>query len=74
MWAAASALSAPRGSAAGAAVFYAALGFLFGDPRASWSALGQVLPASVLYDVVLTPFVLPLVAALSRRLDPDTRL
>ncbi|HVQ94540.1 MAG TPA: rod shape-determining protein MreD [Mycobacteriales bacterium] len=31
------------------------------------------LPSTVLYDVMLTPFVVPVVAALARRLDPDPR-
>jgi rod shape-determining protein MreD len=31
------------------------------------------LPSTVLYDVMLTPFVVPVVAALARRLDPDAR-
>lgn len=30
------------------------------------------LPSTVLYDVMLTPFVVPVVAAAARRLDPDT--
>jgi rod shape-determining protein MreD len=31
------------------------------------------LPSTVLYDVMLTPFVVPVVAAVARRFDPDTR-
>lgn len=33
----------------------------------------QALPATVLYDVMLTPFVVPVVAAVTRRLDPEAR-
>jgi rod shape-determining protein MreD len=50
---------------------YAALGALLGDVRVTASAFGHALPSSVLYDVVLTPFVVPLVAAVARRLEPD---
>ena len=31
------------------------------------------LPTTVLYDVMLTPFVVPVVAAVARRFDPDAR-
>jgi hypothetical protein len=50
---------------------YAALGALLGDARVTADAFGRALPSSVLYDVVLTPFVVPLVGAVVRRLDPD---
>ena len=50
---------------------YAALGALLGDARITVSALGHNLPSSVLYDVVLTPFVVPLVGAVARRLEPE---
>jgi rod shape-determining protein MreD len=45
------------GSAAGELLF-ALTGMLFGDLNVTWSAVGHVLPASVLYDVLLSPFVL----------------
>jgi hypothetical protein len=44
---------------------------LLGDVRITTAALGRTLPSSVLYDVVLTPFVVPLVAAVVHRLEPD---
>lgn len=50
---------------------YVSVGILLGDPRATLDALGRSLSSSVPYDVVLTPFVVPLVAGLVRRLDPD---
>jgi rod shape-determining protein MreD len=50
---------------------YAALGALLGDARITVAALGRTLPSSVLYDVVLTPFVVPLVGAVVRRLEPQ---
>ena len=53
-----------------ALVLWAALAVLVGDARVTWAALGGQLLAQVLYTVVLTPFVLPLVHALLGRLDP----
>ncbi|MFL6239231.1 MAG: rod shape-determining protein MreD [Actinomycetes bacterium] len=51
---------------------YAALGALLGDARVTAATLARTLPSSVLYDVVLTPFLVPLVAAVVRRLEPDS--
>ncbi|HUR14155.1 MAG TPA: rod shape-determining protein MreD [Mycobacteriales bacterium] len=50
---------------------YLAVGILLGDPRITAHAVGRSLVSSVPYDVVLTPFVVPLVAGLVRRLDTD---
>jgi rod shape-determining protein MreD len=50
---------------------YAGVGALLGDVRITGDALATGLPSSVLYDVVLAPFVVPSVAAVSRRLEPD---
>jgi rod shape-determining protein MreD len=50
---------------------YAALGALLGDVRITVGSLGRTLPSSVLYDVVLTPFLVPLVGAVVRRLEPE---
>lgn len=58
-------------AAAGALVLHAVVGFLVGDPRSSLSALAGALISSVAYAVVLTPFVVPLVRVLVRRVDPD---
>lgn len=60
--------------AAGAAVAvgaFAVVGVLLGDPRVSLYAVVRTLFSSVPYDVVLTPFVVPLVAGLVHRLDAD---
>ncbi|MCU1600054.1 MAG: rod shape-determining protein MreD [Frankiales bacterium] len=46
-------------------------GVLFGDHRITWHAVGRAAVSSVPYDVVLTPFVVPLVLGLVRRLDVD---
>jgi hypothetical protein len=50
---------------------YLGVGMILGDPRVTLHAVGTSLLSSVPYDVVLTPFVVPLVAGLVRRLDPD---
>ncbi len=59
------------GGAVAALLAYAAVGLVLGDPRTAVSALGPGLAASVAYDVVLTPFVVPVVGLLVRRVDPD---
>ncbi len=61
------------GVAAGAVVAYALVGGFLSDPRVSWEALRSVLPWAVAYDVLLTPFVVPPVIALARRVDPRER-
>lgn len=55
---------------AGTFLLYLGLLGLLGRPAAD--SLGA-LPATVLYDVMLTPFVVPVVSAVARRLDPDAR-
>lgn len=58
--------------AAAANLLYAGVGALLGDPRISWSGLADSLPAAVLYDVLLTPFLIPGIGLLARRLEPAT--
>lgn len=50
---------------------FAAEGALLGDPRVTFGAVGRSLVSSVPYDVVLTPFVVPVVALLVRRVEFD---
>jgi rod shape-determining protein MreD len=48
-------------SAAAAAIgaaLHAALGIMLSDPQVTWSAVRHVLPPSLAYDVILSPFVL----------------
>ncbi len=45
------------GSAAGELLF-ALTGMIFGNLDITWSTIGHVLPASVVYDVLISPFVL----------------
>lgn len=50
---------------------FAAEGVLLGDPRVTLEPVLRAAVSSVPYDVVLTPFVVPLIAGLVRRLDVD---
>lgn len=60
-------LGAVAGLAALAALLFAGLGLLFGDPRISGDLVVSTLVSSVLYDLLLAPFVIPGVMALTRR-------
>ena len=53
---------------------FAAVGILLGDPRITAAAFGRSLVSSVPYAVALTPFVVPVVRALVRRVDDDRDL
>ena len=55
-------------AALAATLLSAGLGLLLGDPRVTGTVLGRRLPAAVLYDALLAPFLLPVVAAAGRRL------
>ena len=55
---------------AAAVIAYAGIGALLGDERVTISALRSSLAATVIYDVVLAPFVVPAVSGAARRADP----
>jgi rod shape-determining protein MreD len=57
-------------ASAGAVTLFAGVGALLGDPRISSSTVARSLLATVLYDVVLAPFVVPLVSGAARRAEP----
>jgi rod shape-determining protein MreD len=57
--------------AAGAVLLFAGEGMLLGDPRVTLHAVGRSLVSSVPYAVALTPFVIPLLSALVRRVESD---
>jgi rod shape-determining protein MreD len=59
-------LAASAVGAAGGAALYAGLGILLGDPDVTGQAVRHVLPETVLYDVLLSPFVLYAVALANR--------
>src|SRR5206468_5732218 len=50
------------------------IGTVFGYVHLSIIGFVTVIPVAVLYDVVLTPFVFPLVAGADRRLVPHREL
>ena len=57
------------GSAA-AVIAFAGVGALLGDTRITGLALRHSLFATVIYDVVLAPFVVPVVSGAARRAEP----
>ncbi len=52
---------------------YALTGLVLGDPGVTVGAAFRVVPLTVVYDVVITPLVVPLVVLLFRRLEPIER-
>jgi rod shape-determining protein MreD len=53
---------------------FAISGILLSDPSLSIGELLQVIGVALLWDILLTPFVLPPVMAMFRRLQPDRSL
>ncbi len=49
---------------------FALSGMLLNDPAIPVADALKVIPIAVLYDVLVTPFVLPLVMRLFRRMQP----
>ena len=60
------------GSAFAALVGYAVVGWLIGDVRVTGTTVFRSVPTAVLYDVLISPFVVPLVMALARRFEVTT--
>jgi rod shape-determining protein MreD len=58
-------------ASAGATALYAGLGALFSETGVEGRMLLGLLPSAVLYDVLLAPFVVPVVMALARRTEAD---
>jgi len=52
-------------------LLYAGLGALMSDTHVTWLAVSEILPTAVLYDVVLSAFVVPAVLVLVDRVEPD---
>ena len=55
---------------AAAVIAFAGVGALLGDARITASAVGHALAGGVIYDVVLAPFIVPLVSGAARRVEP----
>jgi rod shape-determining protein MreD len=60
-------LGSVAGLAALSVLLFAGLGVLFGDPRVTGDVVVSTTLSSVLYDLLLAPFVIPGVMALARR-------
>jgi len=60
-------LGSVAGLAALSVLLFAGLGVLFGDPRVTGDVVVSTTLSSVLYDLLLAPFVIPGVMALTRR-------
>lgn len=56
--------------AAASVLAFAGVGALLGDARVTASTVGHTLLAGVIYDVVLAPFIVPLVSGAARRVEP----
>jgi rod shape-determining protein MreD len=52
---------------------YALTGLVLGDPGVTVGSAFRVVPLTVVYDVLITPLVVPLVVLLFRRLEPIER-
>lgn len=65
-------LTVAAGAFIGTSIF-ALTGLVLRDPGVSVAAALEVVPIAVLYDVLLTPLVVPLVLLVFRRLEPAER-
>jgi rod shape-determining protein MreD len=63
--------AAVAAGAAGGVLLFAGEGMLLGDLRVTLHAVGRSLVSSVPYAVVLTPFVVPVLSGLVRRVEPE---
>jgi rod shape-determining protein MreD len=59
------------GAAIGTTLLYAGVGSLVGDTAGAHVGLAKLVFTAALYDLLLAPFVVPLVMALARRFDRD---
>ena len=62
-------IAGAMGAAAAGEALVALLGLAVSDPQVSWTAVRQVLPSSIVYDVAVSPFLLYLVMRAVRWAD-----
>lgn len=62
-------LAVVAGLSAFTVVAFAGIGLLFGDERVTSELFVESLVSTVLYDLLLTPLVIPAVMALARRTE-----
>lgn len=60
------------GASAFVVLVFAGVGALLGDARVDATSVADSLVATILYDVILAPFVVPLVSGAARRAEPVT--
>ncbi len=58
-------------TAVSASVLYAAFAAVVADPRVTWHTLTLNVSTSALYDLLVAPFLVPLVLSMARRFEPD---
>jgi rod shape-determining protein MreD len=59
-------------ASAAVVLVFAGVGAILGDPRIDAGSVANSLVATILYDVILAPFVVPLVSGAARRAEPVT--
>lgn len=64
-------LAVVAAAGAGSVLLYAGLGALIDDAHVTWTAVAQLLPTAVVYDVVLSAFAIPAILAIVRRTEPE---
>lgn len=64
-------MTAVVAAAVGSTLLYAGVGALVGDTAARHVGLGSLLFTAAVYDLLLAPFVVPLIMWLARRADND---
>lgn len=57
--------------ALGGILLYAGVGMMLGDPRSNWSIVSRMVPLSLLYDVLASPFVVWAVLRITRRFERE---
>ena len=62
-------IAAAMAAAAAGEALSAAIGLAVSDPQVTWPAVRLVLPSAIIYDAVLTPFVLYVVVRAVRLVD-----
>lgn len=60
------------GASAAVVLVFAGVGALLGDARVNATSVADSLVATILYDVILAPFIVPLVSGAARRAEPVT--
>ncbi|MET7856677.1 rod shape-determining protein MreD [Streptomyces sp. NPDC005318] len=64
-------MAAVVAAAIGSTLLYALVGALVGDTAARHVGLGSLLFTAAVYDLLLAPFIVPLIMALARRTEND---